>query len=188
MWTASSADKVIGQSSVTILSDEWEWRSLPFTAPSDSFPFSTELTNPQGDVYLDMMFLTAGKQISPKPGDEITIPAMALYRAGYSDPATGAVIFRKAKDADLEILYGFFPLLEKGLYQVELSIESKEPYPPGSLIYQAHSQKPLIVPIKEARDFVHVYRHNDNVPVKIGFIFSRNADLKIRTVKIKRLE
>ena len=187
-WRIKSSGEVIGSASVTTISDEWQWKALPFTSPAETFPISMEFSAPKGDVYLDMMFLTAGRQVSLKPGEQVTIPASAFYRAGYTDIETGSAILRQSTDPDQEILYGTFPLLERGTYQIKLDITSEEDTEPGAITYLAHSTHPFTVPIEKPGTFTHIYKHPNNVPVKIGFTYGRNADVAIHSLTLKRIE
>ncbi len=187
-WEVKTDDLVAGTRRVEVASDEWVWETIYFDSDMEHFVPTICFSKPQGDIYLDMMFLSAGRQVSPKPGEEITIPAGSLYSQGYLKLDDHSIVLRKDKDQDLEILYGMFPLLEKGTYQVELDIECEEAVEPGSLIYLAHTTHPFIVPIEKPGPFVHIYKHPDNFPVKIGFEYSRNADVKVNHLKIKRLQ
>ncbi len=187
-WEMKSDNETLGSKKVEIDSDDWEWVSLPFESLREHILPTIAFSKTQGDIYLDMMFLSAGKEVRLKPGDEVTIPASALYGQGYTDLSDSSVILRKDVDRDLEILYGMFPLLEKGIYQVALTTESEEDMEPGSLVYLAHTTHPFVVPIEHPGTFTHIYKHPDNFPVKIGFKYSRNADVKVKHLKLKRIE
>lgn len=187
-WQVKSNETILGATEVELDSDSWTWASLGFECEVEHFLPTIAFSAPHGDIYMDMMFLSAGKPIQLAPGEEVTIPASVFYSQGYTDLQDQSVVLRKDKDCDLEILYGMFPLLQKGTYQVELAIECNEEVEPGSLIYLAHNTQPFIVPIEAPGNFVHIYKHPANVPVKIGFKYSRNADLRVRHLKLKRIE
>ena len=187
-WSIKYGAANAGSRTVEINNDEWEWFTLPFESITLDFAPTITFSAPKGDIYLDMMFLTAGKELRLKPGEEAVIPAGCLYGQGYINLSDFSVSLRKDNEQDLEILYGMFPLLEKGTYSVELDIECSEDVEPGSLIYLAHNTQPFVVPIERPGKFVHIYKHPDNVPVKIGFDYGRNADMTVKQLKLTRLQ
>jgi hypothetical protein len=187
-WRVLSETSVLGEGKAEGTAGAWKWIEMKFDSPSGVFPLSVEFFKPEGDVLLDVMFLTAGKTIKPAPGESVTIPATAFFRAGYTDISDNSAILRASNDPDLQIFYALLPFLDKATYKLSLDFEAAPNMSPGNFIIEPHAKPDISIPIESSSTFECTYEHWQNVPVRIGLEYSRNSDVRIRSLTIERLK
>ena len=152
------------------------------------FPFSVEFTSPQGEILLDVMFLTAGTPVTVAKGESVALPATAFFRAGYTDLDADCAVLRKKSDPNDLIFYTLLPQLDKGTYTIELDYQCDDSTSPGELVLSPSAKPIITVDIPSDPGFSYVYDHWENVPVRISLKFSRDTDVSIKSMTLTRTD
>ena len=137
------------------------------------------------------MLYSSGKLPDLQPGESVSLPAPLFFHAGYTDLKNNSVRLRPEYDPADRIFYGPKLPLADGRYQVQLGYET--PAPMGAALGSFRveigdrpgSDVPLIAGRAALTEFSTV---SNNLPVTLGFFYTRNADLELRQVIFTRVE
>ena len=172
-------------------SDQWTWPRIPIAAKAASAVISARLSRMGGTVDLDSAILGAGDWKGPALGETLTLPAVCFFHAGYTEKDFGSVMFRKRYEPDAIVFYGPKLPLEKGRYSAEIVFESTAAS--GTVLGQFNirwrgNETEHWTAVTPGSRAVTVFDQKDNQPFFVAFRFSREADVRVRSVLIKRIE
>lgn len=172
---------------VTSQYPQWKWVGVPM-ASSREFAnrSSMVLHSSGGDVLLDMIVLAAGEWPRFAAGEPVNIPAPCVFRSGYTDLEDGSVVFRHEREADRTVLYG--PRLPLPVGDYTLSLDYDSPAAPDTLLGRVRLEgRPEVeAPLLAGRPFSVTFTQEYEVPFSFRLDFSRNGDLRVRTIVIER--
>jgi len=176
----------------TVRDTMWNWFTAPVNMKSVFAPVSLSLQVTEGTVDLDMALLIGPTWIFLEPGESISLPAAAMFHAGYSDPATGAVRFRHDADPQSVVLYGPKLPLPRGRFRATLHLRSEAP--DGTVLgefdlrWRAGHREQVHSVIAPANQAVIEFVQMNKIPFNLGFAYAAEADLWIDRVVIERIE
>jgi hypothetical protein len=172
---------------------EWSWFDLPMGDSAEVRPMSltARLDDPSHQADLDAAILAGGRWDRLEPGQAFDLPAAAFFHAGYTDRRTGEVGFDPAYDPADAIFYGPRLPVPAGRYQVRVDLASEAP--PGTLLghlrlRESREGDPGPVPALAGQAVSVEFRHHLHGPFTLEFRYTRAAPLRIRSVRIERVE
>lgn len=174
-----------------ISSADWAWYRLP--SPPVAGPSLTSLSAAwvEGALDLDAALLTATGWPAWAPGDTLTIPATAFFRAGHTVPTLDGVRLRPQYDPGGEIFYSRNLYLEPGGYDIVLDFETSAPLGTSLGRWRARFHREdlsdVAVPVRAGTPAVVHYLQPDSRFFRLGFDYNRQADMIIRNVRITRV-
>jgi len=174
-----------------VASSEWTWKKAGLPSGAGAAGVGAVFAWDDGSVDIDMAFLMAGDWAGPEPGESLELPAANFFHAGYTDGAGEWVVFRAAHEPDSVVFYGPKLPLETGRYSAELVFDS--PAPAGTVLGQFNirwlgREDSAWIPVKKGSRAVAVFQQPSNVPFFLAFEFFRAADIRVRSVMLKRME
>lgn len=197
-WEVLADSTAAGKGKTESSGDKWHWISLPFeTGSGAAFDLALNISDPVGSILMDVMFLCAGEKIAPEPGATVEIPAASFFRAGYTALPNLTANFRMMKDPDRMIMYSLLPELPEGRYMISVSCHSTSAASPGALNLAPHNSPPrsILIPAMNPDEngifsgiFTIDYEHLQNLPLRLGLVYSREADISVKSVLIHRVE
>jgi hypothetical protein len=171
---------------------DWEWLELPVPAlPRGKQTLVTPvITATEGVVEVGMITLMAGPWKWLKPGESLTLPADSFFRAGYSDPASGAVsIDADRVQADVVFYAPILPVLP-GRYRVSMqyTTAAKGATLGDFSVMTSDGGVRVTQPVIAGQETFVDYPLSCPKPLRLEFRYSRKADLVIRSVTLMRVE
>ncbi len=198
-WNAPNAKLMLrarGRGRIAILDKtinidtyEWCWFDIPVSPGNVNALCEPVLTVIDGHADLDTMFYMSGDWTELASGETLNLKAALFFHAGCINMQTDGVRLRKDYEPDGSIFYGPNLPLSAGRYRVELHFTTEAA--PGTHLGKLRVRRPggdydeVPVAAKESAT-ITITRHS-NLPIRIEFAFSRNADMEIQVVTIKRL-
>ncbi len=182
-----SGSNVLKYVSVDTDPETWKWTSISIP-PFDGYKKTCLQIRPEnGAVNMDLAILAFGEWDCAR-FDSIELPAPLFYHSGYTDIETGHVVLRPEYEAADAIFYGPKLPVPPGKYLVELNFKTDAP--DGTILGELQSRYPYgrIEPIQitageKARTF---YDQPNNLRMALNFVYSRKADISIKSLRITR--
>ena len=184
--------QIISRDLIDIESDDWAWVDIPIDKLDRFALLSLKIEPESGSVDCDRILLSAGKWIPPAIGQTIDLPAPCMFHAGWTSLADDTVVLEKEREAKALIFYGPKLPLEKGRYRIELVFNSDSPR--GVLLGQFNVKRyerddvlrwiPVVAGARSLAEFIQP----QNVPMHLEFRFLGNGSLKIKSIRLTRLE
>lgn len=185
----AQGDDVDWESDVhSVRSDEWTWIAVSARELPDYSVGHVTVQWVDGDLHIDYVCFTT----APSPFTTVTISPACFYRAGRTEPETGAVFVEPDRDVMGRIFYGPRLPFEAGPYRVELRYESDAPEGaflgtwvielPEHTIYQS-------VPVHAGETVAALdLELTDPVPVVFSFHFAAEHPVRLEAVRVERME
>ena len=199
-WTTRGADGAEARTPVAVSSGDWTWYALPAGLPpaSGDAAAARELTADfrvlSGEADMDAVLLTTPSGFPPaRPGDACTLPAIAFFRSGYSDPADGSVTFLPANNPADEILYSRNLWLEPGPHRAALDFSTPAPdgIPLGTLTLRSGTGPGAVetaCPVVAGQPAEVALDVPANRFFRLAFRYTRAAPCTLRSVRFEHLE
>ncbi|MGA0333783.1 MAG: hypothetical protein ACO3N7_05490 [Kiritimatiellia bacterium] len=167
-------------------SKEWIW--IPLSWEDLSGERTPRFQVNRGQLDLDCMLYTAGTWVPPAPGETLRLPAALFFHAGYLDPQSLGVHLRVDYEAADRIWYGPMLPLDAGTYEIALSYESAAPA--GTLLGRLHVRKRYgqydSIDVVAGDSAVIPLDHPENLLLRAEFEYTRNADMELLALEIRR--
>lgn len=172
------------------VSGDWSWVELPVPPFTGICDVVLTLSAVSGTVDVDMATIMAGPWPWLEPGQSLTLPADAFFRAGYSGLADGSVHIEAARAPATGIFYGPNLPVRPGRYRLALDVVSpaKAGVILGELIVNAPGQDRLAgTAVTAGRPVALEFDYAGHRPLRFELDFTRNGDLTVRSVTLTRL-
>jgi len=188
---SAAGGKTISRDLIDIQSDDWEWVDIPVDKLDHFAPLSLKLEPESGSADCDQILLSADEWIPPAVGQTIDLPAPCMFHAGYTSLSDNTVVLEKEREAKALIFYGPKLPIEKGRYRIELVFKSDSPR--GVLLGQFNVKRyerddvrwiPVVAGARSLTEFTQP----QNVPMYLEFRFLGNGNLKIKCIRLTRME
>lgn len=166
--------------------EEWTWHRVAVPEFEGYNPVQLRIEPTDGPVDIDLTIL-ATEEWDPNTFDTpITIPAALFFHSGYIDIQTGNVILQPYRDAAAAIFYGPKLPVPAGSYNIQLEYESSAP--DGTVLGTLRSRYPYgkakPTEIVAGKPAMLKYRQDVNLRLAIDFVYSRNAEIRIKNMII----
>ena len=170
---------------------EWSWVELPVPSFEGVGDVVVTLGVTNGAVDVDGVTLVAGSWAWLEPGQSLTLPANAFFRAGYSDVGKGTVHLRAQRTPAAAVFYVPYLPVRPGRYW--MTVDYASPVPEGTALgawtVAPSDGQPLATgPVMAGSPVRLEFRYDGHSPLRIELRFTRNGDLTIRSVTIERME
>lgn len=163
---------------------DWMWVEVPVEPARGFFSATLKLSRTTGTLLADMVILTAGPWPAFQPGDSCRIYAPCLFRAGYTDLSNISVVFRKNDEADRTLLYGPRMPMPPGEYALGIDVAS--PAPADTLLGWIEIDGEPRTEVRAGKPAGISWTQETNLPFSFRFVFSREEDMRIGNVVIRR--
>ncbi len=176
---------------VAIDAPDWTWTIVPLPLPDNDTEAALEFRCTVGAVDLDMLLTAAGPPLLLAPGAQAVLPGPLFFHAGYTDLKRDAVILRMENEQDGEPLYGPNLPLMPGRYRLRVAVTSDAPAGAalGRLKLVCGDARFGPFPVTAGKDALAEFTiPRKNLPVRMAFDYTRQADVAIGTVVFERLE
>ena len=173
-----------------ISSNAWNWRRIEVPSLGTSALCRPAFAVDEGQVELDAMLYLSGKWNEPAVGESIRLPAALFFHAGCIDMQTDSVLLRRAYEPDAAIIYGPNLPLEKGEYVLEMDYDSDAPADTelGQLRVRLRGDDYAATAVRAGDEQARLsFDYPNSLPLRIEFVFSRNADIEVKTFTITRM-
>jgi hypothetical protein len=174
-----------------VKSPDWVWVNVAIPVRPASLAVEGSLALAEGAVDLDSAILAGGTWASPVKGSFLDLPAACFFHAGATAADFEYVEFRKRYDPDAIVFYGPKLPLDKGKYSAEIIYESSAPAgtPLGAFNtrWPGDEDSPW-VQMRVGSRAVATFEQRDGKPFFVAFRFFRQADMRIKKVRLSRLE
>jgi hypothetical protein len=165
----------------------WTWVAVPVPLERDGFEYARlALRAETGAVDVDAVVLAAGPWPDWAAGTARTFPAACFFRAGYTEAPAGAIVLRRASEADRTVLYGPRLPLASGVYTVRLVFRTDAPA--GTQLGMLSPDGGPATPVRAGTPCRVRIARADNRLWSMAFTFSRAADMRIDAVSLERIE
>ena len=172
---------------------QWTWREIPIPALPEGKEtvLTLDITRASGTVDVGVITLAAGSWKQLKVGDALTVPAMAFFRAGYSDLYRGSVHLSVDRVQADVIFYAPILPMEPGRYRVSLDYDT--PAAAGVelgefSVSRSNGDGRSSCKVVAGQVAEVAYRAGGIWPLRVDLRFSRKGDLTVRSVTFERLE
>ena len=178
---------------IFIESDTWTWVLLPCGEYADSTKMNPQFTWQKGCVDLDLILYTSGWLPPLNPGQSITLPASLFFHSGYTDLAKQAVIIRKDHQPDIGIFYGpKLPFIQNGEYTAEIVYKTDAPDGTdlGEFFIRIRNDQTPSFQVLAGEKAIGAFTvtADNNLPAKLVYDYSRNADIAIKDIIFTRVK
>ncbi len=182
--------EAVGTVSVAVTS-AWNWVQLPVPAFAGGRDVVLTLSAAGGTVDVDGITLMAGPWPWLEPGQSMTLPAEAFFRAGYSDLRTGSVHL-EAERAPCDVVF-YAPNLPVRPGRYRITIDFTTPAAPGTVlgdvrVAQADKAGGVGTFLRSGEPAAIDYRHEGWQPMRLDLRFSRHGDLTLHSVTFTRVQ
>ncbi len=190
--TAEGAPGWSWRAEAPVAAPRWEWIFLPLEAPPNYVTLRARLRAVSGTVDVDAGLLVTGEWSPSLPPEGIEFLAASLFRAGFTDPESGAVRLEPKRVDEDRIFYGPRLPLAPGEYVAELRYASdaaagtrlgdwRQDFPPAA--------NPEVLPVLASAQKVELrFRQTDHRWVEFGFRYTGAAAMELRAVRIRPLD
>jgi hypothetical protein len=175
---------------ILVDSDQWTWVTIPLNMTVPYGAVAGRFKHVLGGVDVDMISLIAGEWRSPAAGESVTLPASMFFHAGSTQPRTGEVLLTARRDPADVVFYGLRLPLEPGFYSAEMTFASAASNRVALGEWMAGSGKAseeTPTRVVAGQRAIRTWMHVDNRPCELDFRFSGNADVRIRDVRLTRV-
>ncbi len=176
---------------VAVDAPDWTWTVVRLPTPDRDAEAALEFRCTAGAVELDMFLTAAGPSLLMAPGERIALPGPLFFHAGYTDLDRDAVILRRDTEQDGEPLYGPNLPLAPGRYRLRVDVTSEAPAGTalGRLQLVCGDARCGPFPVTAGKDTLAEFTiPRKNLPVRMAFDYTRQADVAIGNVVFERLE
>ena len=173
------------------VSGDWTWSELPVPAFKGIYDVGLTLSATNGPVDVDTVTLEAGPWTWLAPGQSVTLPANAFFRAGYSDVGNGTVHLSSARVPAAVVFYAPYLPVRPGHYRVTVAYTSPAPAGTdlGELRIAPAGGQPLAAGlVTTGRPARLEFRYDGHSLLRLELRFTREGDLTVRSVTIERME
>lgn len=176
---------------LAVVGDEWQWVKVRVPDVHLLAEQTASVNVLEGEVAFDSIILLGEGWEAPSPGGAVSIPAIAMFHAGYSLPDGSGVRLRQDNDPDAVIVYGRHLYLESGDYRITLDYETDAE--PGTLLGHLQMRADAVpgtersAAVIAGQPGVLLYTHPDSRFFKIGFDYSREADVVIHQLTLEKM-
>jgi hypothetical protein len=180
---------VFAHQPMEVASEDWTWEPTFLDALPAFAPVEMELYYEAGAVDVDAAYLTAGRWPPRNPGQQRILPAAAFFHGGYSDMESGRVYLRRDTEPDDVILYGPLLPVEPGTYQVDMLFGAgMDPNVHlGELRASVGTATTPCFPVVTGQPATGTLIVNQNLPLRLEFVYSRAADMFIQEIRLVRM-
>ena len=205
-WTTRDTTGAAATQTLTLSSPDWTWHALPVRIPGRPFLPSgeCELTADfrilDGEVDMDTVLLTAStSEISnfksgiQSPVENTPFPALAFFRSGYADLATGSVTFLPANNPSDDIFEARNFWLDPGPHRITLDFSTPSPAGTdlGTLTLQIGTGPTAVsstIPVRSGHPAILALDVPDTRYARLSFRYTRSAPVTLETVRFDRLK
>ena len=190
------ADTLVGSATnatqhVKIDSQDWQWSTVSFTPFDDYDRPAVSCRAEQGTIMIDSLILAAGPWHTPTHNTPLEIPASCFFHAGYTDVDDHAVVLRPDYEPNEEIFYGPHLPLERGHFRLTLVFASDAT--PGTRLgelcmHVGREPSRLLGNVCAGEDATFTFETDNNLPVRFGLKYSREAEIRIKKMQIESIE
>jgi hypothetical protein len=178
-----------GHDRFSIRSSQWKWKHITANFRAGSSRTQPEINTEKGRIDMDLAVLSSGRLTPLAPGRSTFLPAPLFFHAGYTDPEQNAVKLRSGYEADSNVFYGPRLPLAPGRYRISLDYDS--PAPVGTRLGAMHVKtghfEKAVVDVRQGKAAdAFIDTDPDNLLFEIAFHYSRNADITLHGVNIRR--
>ncbi len=162
----------------------WTW--VGFELPARNGPLQAlrfRASGVEGSIDLDVLHLTTA-QWNPNPEVPVTLPALAFFRSGQSDPETGSVQFLPGRDPAGIVFHGPNLPLRRGRYRAELRFHSEAPADSDIGVFRLKDRPGTSAPLRPGQPSVLHWTHNSNNPWNIEVLTHNNQPLTLLSVTL----
>jgi hypothetical protein len=164
----------------------WRWVDVPAALGASDFnTVWLELAAEGGRVDVDAVALIAGEWPAWNVGDELVIPAVSFFRAGYTDPADGGGVLRRDSESAGTVLYG--PRLPLGAGRYRLTLDLAAAAPAGVRVGTIAAPGESAMAVRAGAPCLMEFEVADNRLWSFEFLFTRRADVTIESVRLTRV-
>ncbi|MEM4188863.1 MAG: hypothetical protein QXN56_06955, partial [Candidatus Hadarchaeum sp.] len=177
------------QPSVTCeVSDEGRsWREVPLPVTEEFQHYVPRIARKVGTVDIYEVALLAGTPVKGlAETGEVMWPAAWFFRAGWSDPQSGVVVFEPLETPADEIFYGPRLPLPPGEYETELVFESDAPNGQDIGAWRVEDVTEA-VPVVAGRKAVLSFAQDGQHLFSIRFRYFGGATVKLHRVILRRI-
>ena len=180
--------KVINEANLDITGQEWDWHEVPVGRLAHEARVAIRLEKLEGKIELDVFVLCAGVWAPPGGPGQLDVPATAFFHAGYSDATDGSVVLRADTEPDKVVFYGPKLPLPAGEYEVRVVFDSAAAQGTelGHCFVRTGRRTLDPVAMRAGKPMACYLPQAEALPVRLGFKFARNADVRIRHVSFVR--
>jgi hypothetical protein len=170
---------------------EWRWVELPAPAFEGARDLALELAASGGEVDVDVVTLVAGPWAPlPAAGAPVVLRADSFFRAGYSDPETGAVRLETGRTPADVVFYAPNVPLAAGSYRLAPAVSCEAP--PGTElgVFRVLVERGPVLgeaPVRSGAEAAFEFRQPGNQPVRVEFRYNRRADMTLESVTLTRV-
>jgi len=169
----------------------WVWLIQPLSYDMESKTLKPTFHVMDGTLDVHRVSYMSGVPPRLAPSESYDIPAPALYHAGFTDIENNALVFRSLYEPPLRIMYGPRWPLTEGAYQAR--IIWAQPPPEGVSAGKLDVRLGGIVTAEVSiiggqEDVLEFSTRNRELPVEFGFYYSQEADVKIKAIRINRVD
>lgn len=169
---------------------EWRWVELPVPAFRGIYDVQLALSAEHGIVDVDRVTLVGGAWAWLDPGQQVRLPASAFFRAGYSDVQAGTVHLEASRTPATAVFYAPYLPLQPGEYR--LGVDFTSPAGSGVVLGAAAVCLPGGAPLARAPLVAGTpldvdIRQSACLPLRFEITYTREADLTIRAVTLRRV-
>jgi hypothetical protein len=167
--------------------DAWRWMAIPIP-PFDGYRKCLfEIEAVSGAVDVDLAFLSTDAWDPADPPLPVEFSAPLFFHAGYTDIEAGEVVLHPDREAADAIFYGPKLPFPAGRYEVELVFDSGAPdgVKLGTLRSRYPHTRAEPVAVQAGEPAVLTCAHTTNLRLAIDFVYSRAAEIRIRSMIIR---
>lgn len=179
---------ITGQRDVAVESAGWEWIRIALGDLEGSGTVTLAFRLGAGAVDLDVLSYWSGDVPRPPVGESLSLPAPLFFHAGHTDLHANGVRFRWEYERSDAILYGPRIPLPVGCYDVEMAIHStaRPGTHLGRVIWENGNRQINSSPVVAGQPYQQSLHLECNLPSTMHFVYSRNADMMLGEVLIRR--
>jgi hypothetical protein len=185
-------DNSTARQSTAVAFGDWGWIAVPWNASSNTYRAVPQLHVEEGTLDLDLLLFGSGHLPALAPGKSIGLAAPLFFHAGYTDLQEDSVRLRTAYEPDRGIFYGpklALPLV--GRYDVDFLYRSAAA--PGTdlghFYIQSEGFRSADIPVVNGQEAsCRLATGPGNLPFSLFFVYSRNANMEIRQIRITRID
>jgi hypothetical protein len=183
--------ETVRKRTVEVDSEAWTWKEMPVEDLTGNTPISLRLVPLEEAVHADTALLAAGPWRDVLPGESLTLPAPCFFHAGYWSPSQDGVVLRAAYDPRGQVTFDGPRLpVPAGTYELDFvfSTAAGEGTELGKLAVHATPPPARELVVRAGEPARLSFTHQQNLPLRMEFLFARTADVTVRKVVIKRVQ
>jgi len=180
-------NKLISETSIASSSKQWHWHDLIIPKFDGHKSLYFEIS-PASDkkVDFDLAILATSSWDASEFKQPRIIPAPAFFHAGYTDLETGEVVLEPDRVPADAVFYGPKLPIPAGVYKIKFQYSTEAT--DGTILGELQSRYPYgeAEPMKvvAGKPAILTYKQDVNLRLAINFIYSRNAQMRIKQITI----